>query len=245
VSGFFRALGHLTVLAPSRAGDGGLQPVGRAAHWFGAIGLGIGLGLLAVDRVTRSFFPPLLAALLLVTAWKLVTGGVHLRGLANAFEGLAGRGQPSAALRGGEIGTSGALGLILFLMMEIGALVELDHPMRSGALLTAPVVARAMPPLVPRLFPPTKLRWDAASFASGVSAFGALAGVAIAVAVAMAALGGVGIVAAIVGAVIALALVALLSRNRGGITGDALDAGVETAELVVLATVLAWTRARP
>src|SRR5205814_1662390 len=58
--------------APSREGPG------AAAAWFPVVGLAIGALLVLVDRAVIVLFAPLLAALLTVTVWQLVTGGLHL-----------------------------------------------------------------------------------------------------------------------------------------------------------------------
>jgi cobalamin synthase len=46
-----------------------IVPAGRAAWWFPAVGFGLGTGLVLVDRLLACAFPPLLAALLVVSMW--------------------------------------------------------------------------------------------------------------------------------------------------------------------------------
>src|SRR5215510_3807631 len=65
--------------------------LGHSAPWFPVIGLGIGVILTATDRMAQVFFPLLLAGLITVTVWKLLTGGLHLDGLADCLDGLGGR----------------------------------------------------------------------------------------------------------------------------------------------------------
>src|SRR5688500_6964963 len=83
------AVRYLTILplpgVPSHEGPG------AAAVWFPLVGCVIGVLLAATDRVAIVLFAPLLAALVTVTIWKLVTGGLHLDGLADCLDGLAGR----------------------------------------------------------------------------------------------------------------------------------------------------------
>jgi adenosylcobinamide-GDP ribazoletransferase len=73
----------------------------------------------------------------------------------------------------------------------------------------------------------------------------AVAGLVVALAVAVLALGWLGVAATAAGVVAALAAAALVARRIGGVTGDVLGACVELAELAVLLTVSAWTYARP
>src|SRR5262245_66688079 len=100
--------------------------LGRAAPWFPVIGIGIGVVLALTDRLTQVFFPLLLAGLLTVTVWKLLTGGLHLDGLADCLDSLGGRDaeQRLAIMRDRRIGAVGAAGLLLLLLPEIAGVAE-------------------------------------------------------------------------------------------------------------------------
>jgi adenosylcobinamide-GDP ribazoletransferase len=207
------------------------------------IGLGIGLILAVTDRVTQVFFPLLLAGLLTVTVWKLVTGGLHLDGLADCLDGLGGRDpeQRLAIMNDSRIGAFGALGLILLLLLEIAAVSELPPGMRVGALVVVPVVARATPPLLARLFSPAKQEGLGAAFGAGVGALAAPIALAIALVVAIVTLRGLGVIVVAVSVVGALVLTRFFVARVSGITGDVLGAAIEIAELVGLLTVSAWS----
>src|SRR2546428_12178469 len=90
VSRALLAVRYLTIVPVSRRRHAGLEDLGAAAPWFPVVGAALGLVLAGVDAVTVHVFPPLLAALLTVTVWKLLTGGRHLDGLAACPGGLAG-----------------------------------------------------------------------------------------------------------------------------------------------------------
>ena len=241
------AVRYLTIVPASRHGHTGLEDLGGAAPWFPIVGLGLGLGLAAFDAVTLHVFPPLLAALLTLTAWKVLTGGLHLDGLADCLDGLAGRdpAQRRAIMRDSRIGTFGAIGLILFLMLELSALGELPLGVRWRALVAAPVIARATPAVLGRLFRPARADGQGALFCAGLRRGGAAVVLAVAIVVASAALGVLGLVALGLGIAVPVVFAAFISRRIGGVTGDVLGAGVELSELAVLLTVSAWTHARP
>jgi hypothetical protein len=95
----------------------------------------------------KGLFPALLAPLLTVTVWQLLTGGLHLDGLADCLDGLTGRDptQRLAIMRDSRIGVFGALGLIVLMLLEIAAVTELPPAARWRVLLVVPVVGRAMP----------------------------------------------------------------------------------------------------
>jgi len=123
VSSLRLAVRYLTILPLPGHRHAGVAGLGAAAAWFPIVGLGIGAILVAVEWLTARFFPPLLGALLTVTAWKLVTGGLHLDGLADCLDGLGGGDAEHrlAIMRDSSIGALGAIGLILFLLLEITA----------------------------------------------------------------------------------------------------------------------------
>ena len=240
------AVRYLTILPLSRRSHAGLEDLGRAAPWFPVVGAALGLVLAAVDALTVRVFPPLLAALLTVTVWKLLTGGLHLDGLADCLDGLAGRdpAERRAIMSDSRIGAFGAIGLIFFLMLESAAVSELPHGARWRALVAAPGIARATPALLGRLFRSARAGGQGALFSAGLGRAAAPAALGVALAVAVAVLGWLGAVAFAVGVASAMAIGTLLARRLDGVTGDVLGAGVELAELAVLLTVSAWTHAR-
>jgi adenosylcobinamide-GDP ribazoletransferase len=247
VSRLALAIRYLTILPVPGPAVHGLQALGAAAAWFPLVGLGLGLGLAVLAAVLGRLFPPLLAALLTVTVWKLLTGGLHLDGLADCLDGLVGRDAEHrlAIMRDSRIGAFGAVGLILFLMLEITALGELPVPARWEALIAAPVIARAVPPLLGRLFGAARPDGMGAAFRAGLGRSAAPTALATALAVAAVALGWPGIVAMAAALVAAVGLGRFMSARLGGLTGDVLGAAVEISELTVLLVVSAWSYARP
>lgn len=237
---------YLTIVPIPGPAHAPLEALGRSAVWFPVVGVGLGLLLVVVDRLTGWLFSPLLAALLTVSVWKLVTGGVHLDGLADCLDGLVGRDAEHrlAIMRDSRIGAFGAVGLILFLLLEIVALAELVPPARGSALFAAPVIARATPAILAALFRPARADGHGAAFQAGVRPSAIAVGLAVAVAASTFALGGLGVATLAAGLVAAVALGAFVARRLGGVTGDVLGAAVEVAELAVLLTVSAWTYAR-
>ena len=243
VRSLFLAVRYLTI-APIPAGPH-VEPatLGRAAPWFPVIGLALGLAVAGVEWGTSLMFPPLLDALLAVTAWKLLTGGLHLDGLSDCLDGLVGRDADDRLriMHDSRIGAFGAIGLILFLFLEVSAVYELPSGVRWRALIVAPAVARALPPLVAWLFPPAMLVGQGAMFRSGLTRVGVLGALALALVIALAALGTIGLVAFAFAAVVTVSLAWFFVRRLGGVTGDVLGAGIEIGELIVLLTLVGWT----
>ena len=207
----------------------------------------LGIMLAGVDFVTARLFPGLLGALLTVTAWKLLTGGLHLDGLADCLDGLVGRDREHrlAIMRDSRIGTFGAVGLILFLMLEIVTVGELPPSVRWRALIVVPTLARALPPGLARCFLAARPTGQGAAFVAGVGPLAAPIALLIAALVAVFTLRAAGAAALVAGLIVACAVAWFQSRRLGGLTGDVLGATVELAELAALLTVLAWLNLRP
>ena len=246
MTGFVRAVRYLTIVPmPGRPVTGPAE-IGQAATWFPVVGLILGLTLSGVDFLTTRLVPGLLGALLTVTTWKLLTGGLHLDGLADCLDGLVGRNceHRLAIMRDSRIGTFGAVGLILFLMLEIVAVAELSPAVRGRALIVVPTLARALPPLLARCFPSARPTGQGAVFIASVGAPAAPLAVILATLVAVLALGGAGVAAMVAVLVVGFAVAWFQSRRLGGLTGDVFGAAVELAELAALLTLLAWLSAR-
>jgi adenosylcobinamide-GDP ribazoletransferase len=247
VSSLRLAVRYLTILPlPGRRHDG-VGDLGRAAAWFPVVGLGIGAILVALEWLASRIFPPLLAALLTVTAWKLITGGLHLDGLADCLDGIGGRDPEHrlSIMRDSRIGAMGAIGLILFLLLEITAVSELPAAVRPHVLLAAPVIARAMPALLGRVLAPARREGLGAAFQATLPRSAPPLALAVALAVAALALGVAGVVAVALASVVCLLLGRFFAARLGGMTGDVFGASIEVAELAALLTVSAWAHARP
>jgi len=231
------ALRFLTVVPlPGREAEGP-SALGRAAWWFPVVGLMLGSALALAGLAADALFPPLVAAALLVTAWKGATGGVHLDGLADCLDGLAGRdaARRLAIMRDSRIGVFGAAGLILCCLLAVTALGALTPSLRLRVLVLAPMIGRVTPLLVGAwLAPATPGQGLGAAFITGLSRWAGLAhvGAGCALAAWLLGAGGVAVAAAAWGA--ALLGGAFVARRLGGLTGDVLGAVVEVAELGVL-----------
>jgi len=236
------ALRFLTIVpVPGREAKGPAA-LGRAAWWFPVVGLMLGCALALAALAADALFPPLVVAALLVAAWKAATGGIHLDGLADSLDGLAGRDAAGrlAIMRDSRIGVFGAAGLILLLLLAVTALTGLSPSVRLRALVLAPVIGRVTPLLAGAwLTPATPGQGLGAAFAAGLSRWAGLAHVGAGCALAAWLLGVAGVVVAAAAWGVALLAATFMARRLGGLTGDVLGAVVEVAELAALLGVAA------
>lgn len=235
------ALAFLTRLPVGDPGAVDAPQLGRCMAWFPLAGLLVGALLLAADRVLAVLLPPLPGNVLLLALWVLLSGALHLDGLADLCDGVGGGRDREGMLlimKDSRIGVFGAVALVLLLLGKWAALTGVPGPLRLPALLFAPLAGRWAPVLLTVTGP--YLRGPEGTG----SAFAAHAGrrelilASLALAAAAGVLGGAaGLFLAAMVAAATLLYGAWVRRRLGGVTGDVLGAAVELVELLVLLAV--------
>ena len=137
------ALQFLTILPVKRNFTS--EQIGRSTVWFPVIGLVIGGILLGLHYVLILLLPSGVVNGLLLAVLVILSGGLHLDGLADTIDGLAGHRTPERRLeimRDSRIGAIGAAGLFLFLIIEYIALNNIPDKYLPFTLLLAPTVSR-------------------------------------------------------------------------------------------------------
>jgi adenosylcobinamide-GDP ribazoletransferase len=116
--------------------------IGAGAISVGAISVGASGGSAGGDPGLRR----LLGAALAVALLALLTGGLHLDGLADTADGLGSRRPAPAALdimRRSDVGPMGVATLVLTLLIQVAALAAVPNPVAAGlALVLAAVTGR-------------------------------------------------------------------------------------------------------
>jgi adenosylcobinamide-GDP ribazoletransferase len=214
----------------------------ESAGWYPAIGLLLGLGLLALDRGLSELLPPAPVAALLIAALALASGGLHLDGVADTADGLAVQGDRDRRLevmRDGTTGPAGVMALLLVLLVGWSALASLGDPVRSGALVLGPAVARWSVLPVAALFPPARPGGLGQTIRRGLWPIAAPLGTATATIAAVALFGLGGLAVMLVAGVSAVLVAAAASRLLRGVSGDVFGAGIEVAQAVTWLSILA------
>src|SRR5262247_3581398 len=231
------ALRFLTIVPVPGREAAGAGALGRAAWWFPLVGLALGGCLVAADRVLLVLVPPLLGAVLLVAAWKIVTGGLHLDGLADAIDGLAGgtAERRLAIMRDSRLGVFGGVALALALFIEVSAVDAMSAPRHPAVLLLAPAVGRLAPVLIGPLFPAaTPGEGAGADFLAGLSPWATPLHLAALWALSAFLLGAWGGLLLSISLASALLWAVFMVSRVGGLTGDVLGGSVEIGELATL-----------
>jgi adenosylcobinamide-GDP ribazoletransferase len=242
------ALAFLTVLpAGCRT-----RPPGRAAiAAFPLVGLLVGILWWGAGRGgTRLWGPPVGAALVLV-ADLLVTGGLHLDGLADEADGVACRlppGEAVAVMRQGPVGAIGASAAAILLLVRFALLSTVFADAagsHAAALIAVPAAGRfAMVWTMARTRRrPTDRVSHGPSLASEVREAARGLPLAVSGAVALASVcllaGPRGLIGVVCACLVASANAAFAARRFGAVTGDVVGAGGLLGETAMLAAVAA------
>jgi len=240
------ALEFLTPLRLRRVQQHHTRTFAQALGWYPAIGLLIGGLLIALDRGLSELLPPAPVAALLVVALALLSGGLHLDGVADTADGMAVQGEQSRRLevmRAGDIGPAGVMALVLVLLVEWSALVSLEDPIRSGALLLAPALARWTVVPVALAFGPARPDGLGQIIREGLAPIAAPLSTIIALSASVVLFGAGGPLVLLVTLIAALIVAGAAARLFGGVTGDVFGAAIEVSQAVAwLALLVAQQR---
>jgi adenosylcobinamide-GDP ribazoletransferase len=245
------ALGLFTILPVRAAPEIGRREAARAVLWLPVTGallaVPAGAVLLAVEVGGHSAPRRLLAAVLAIGILALLTGGLHLDGLADTADGLGSRrprDEALAIMRRSDVGPLGVAALLFTVLVQITALATVDPGWPgAGAVLLAAVTGRVT----------VVLATGPGSPAARPGGFGALVAAATTARARVAAGAGVFVLAAGTAAVVsgpaaalraaAAVLAGLLAaellrrtavRRLGGMTGDVFGALIEVAAATAL-----------
>jgi adenosylcobinamide-GDP ribazoletransferase len=216
--------------------------LGRSTMFFPAVGLTIGGLLLAANWLISPWLTRPLCDALLITLLTLLTGALHLDGLADVCDGLAARGSRErflAIMKDSQVGAIGAVGLVLGLLLKWQALMAVPMEFKCQALLLFPALARFGQVLT--LTGARHARQDGlgAAFVQGSGK------TALLIAFVTAAVGGYYLLG--LRGVVALAAVCMFTvagriffqRKLGGLTGDTIGCLSELNEILVLVVIAA------
>jgi adenosylcobinamide-GDP ribazoletransferase len=141
----FFALQFLTVLPPLVRRAPRTADLGRSEAFFPLTGLFLGAALTIVDQVLTPYVAPLVRDVALVAVLAILTGGLHLDGVIDTFDGLFSGATPERRLeimRDPRAGSYGVVAVVLLIAFKIAALGSLPPALRTPALILAPCLGR-------------------------------------------------------------------------------------------------------
>ncbi|NAS98783.1 adenosylcobinamide-GDP ribazoletransferase [Pseudomonas syringae pv. actinidifoliorum] len=237
---FWIALQFLGSLPIRLSGMPRPEELGRSLLFYPLVGVVFGTLLLGFNALL-SGAPLMLHAALLLSAWVLLSGGLHLDGLADSADawlgGFGDRERTLNIMTDPRSGPIAVVTLVMVLLLKFAAIVALIESHNSVGLLLAPLIGRSA---MLALFLGTPYVRSGGlgqaladhlprSLGRKVLLVSAVACVVLA--------GGSGITALLVCAVCFYGLRHMMMRRLGGSTGDTAGALLELLELAVLLTL--------
>jgi len=239
---FWVALQFLTRLPVPRSTTASPEERGRSVPFYPLVGLLLGALLLGMQSLLAETDAGLQSAMVLLV-WVLLTGGLHLDGLADSTDAWAGshgdRDKALNIMKDAASGPAGVTAVTLILLVKFAALSVLIRENTWSALLIAPVLGRAAIVLLLLTTPYVRLEGLGAAQAAFLSRRPAIMALIIS-AVAITGFGSTGIWALAAALGLWWILRTMMIHRLGGATGDTFGAScelIETAALVVTALI--------
>jgi adenosylcobinamide-GDP ribazoletransferase len=243
----FRIAGGFLTIFPV-AGELSTEPsrLARSMGLFPAVGLVIGLLLVVINWALAPLLPRQVLDSLLVLILIVITGGLHLDGMADVIDGMAGGRDREGTLRimkDSRVGAMGAAALVMILLLKYVCLHNLPQAVKPATLIFMPAAGRWVQVVLACCAP--YVRPEGGTGAAFVEHVGGreflLAGVTLAAAALVLFSWKGGALLLLLGLAAHL-LLRYFKRRLGGVTGDVLGASTELIEVFTLLAVLALYR---
>ena len=244
IAEFPLAISFLTILPVIDRRPASEETVAASFAWFPIVGLLIGVALVGEDWLLAFFFAQVIRSVLIVISLTVITGAVHLDGLADTADALgAGRDRERALdiLHDSRVGTFGASAIFFDLTLKILALSTLAGGRRYAALIIAPTLARFAMVMVGVGIPYLRQSGAGTAFLNSQSLGWrrrvAVVFLIIDCAILLSPFRTVGALAVSIALLIAFLMHLFYRRWLGGVTGDLIGACGELVEIAVLVTM--------
>ncbi|VAX09900.1 Cobalamin synthase [hydrothermal vent metagenome] len=234
---FIIAIQFLTRIPVPGLGEIGEHEVGRSLAYYPLVGLVIGVLLSAFNWILADT-PAGLQAGLILALWVLITGALHLDGLADSADawigGLGNKERTLQIMKDPRCGPAAVVLVVLLLLIKFSALQVLIENEQWQILILSPLLARTSLPLLFQTTAYVRKGGIGSAMAEHVSSFeGILLPMLISLTIIiMMGWSGLVLILSIMGVFILLR--AMMMQRLDGITGDTAGALVEVIEMLVL-----------
>ncbi|VVO18001.1 adenosylcobinamide-GDP ribazoletransferase [Pseudomonas fluorescens] len=234
---FWIALQFLSSLPIRLPGMPQPQELGRSLLFYPLVGLLFGALLWALNWLLAGT-PLLLHAALLLTAWVLLSGGLHLDGLADSADawlgGFGDRERTLTIMKDPRSGPIAVVTLVLVLLLKFSALLALIEQQHSVALLLAPLLGRSAMLGLFLTTPYVRAGGLGQALADHLPRLAGKQVLLLSVLVCVLIAGWLGVFAVVLTGVVFFWLRQVMLRRLGGTTGDTAGALLELLEVAVL-----------
>jgi adenosylcobinamide-GDP ribazoletransferase len=192
--------------------------------------------LFAANWGLSEVFPQAAAGVLTLALWVVIGGAIHLDGLVDTCDGLAGdtAERRLGIMSGSHAGAYGIAGAVVVLLMKYTAIVSLPEALRLESLLLAPVLGSWSPVLAVFAFPYARGKEGLGYyFKSGASWHRFALATLLMLAGSLILLGWQGLVIAAIAFMIIMVIGCFFRSRLGGLTGDVYGAIKEMTEALI------------
>ncbi|MEK7306153.1 MAG: adenosylcobinamide-GDP ribazoletransferase [Nitrospirota bacterium] len=236
------ALGFLTIFPCPIKME--LRPIemGRSMSCFTLAGAFIGGILVGIDVVLSTVLPRSVVDFILIVTLAIITGGLHLDGLADTFDGLYGgrtREETLAIMKDSRVGAIGVVSLIFVIILKYITLLSIPAGLKPTALVVMPALSRWSMVLAAYFSGYARpMGGIGRDFIETVSRISLFIATAFALIVGIAALGWKGgLIFLFIGGITIIWAI-YFHRRLGGVTGDILGSINEVNEAMVLISIV-------
>jgi len=238
INRFLTALQFLSVIPISGRTETDPRELGRSMGYFPMVGLLLGLILAFSNELLSDILPNTVTDGILMIILIVFSGALHLDGLADTVDGLAGGNTREEALhimRDSRVGAIGVVGLIMTLLLKYVSLVNIPDEVMNKILIAMPMISRYS--MVQLSFFSDYARPDAGigqPFTRYVGNREFISAAVTTFILSLMLLGMKGIILVIIIGTATLGLVGFFRKTFGGVTGDTFGATNEINEVLIL-----------
>ncbi len=156
MNSFLIALQFITTVPIKKELKYSERDIAHSMIYYPVVGTILGLVLVLINIIGTQFLPNLVRDSLLLIFFVLITGGIHLDGLVDSFDGFFGgknKKEILSIMRDSSIGVYGVLVVVLLLLFKFTLLRELPINRRNIILIIVPTISRWAMVLAVYLFP--------------------------------------------------------------------------------------------
>jgi len=236
MKGFLIALQFLTIVPVRIDSEIKAEDFGGSLIYFPLVGLIIGAILLLILLIFNTL-PPLAVSAIIILVSVIITGGIHLDGFADTCDALYGfksRQRALEIMRDSHIGTMGATGIALILLLKFVFIASMETRILWRSLILMPVFARWAQVFSSYIADYAREEGKAKNFIRYIDTKGMLISTAIAIAIFVMTFKIKGLLLFVISFCIILLPIHWIKAKIGGMTGDTIGAVSEIAEAAVL-----------
>lgn len=233
---FLAAIQFLTICPFPKTWNSDEKSLGRSVPWFPAVGLLIGVMAASLDYLFGHIFPGLLVSVSVVIFMLMVSGGLHIDGLADTADGFFSsrpRERILEIMKDSRTGPMGVVTVVCVIALKIASISSVTGPARWWTLMMIPLAGRCALVTNLSVLPYARVEGGLGSvFHKNRSRLHALWVLIVIAAIGWLAGGWIGLAAGISSIAASLIFALYVYRKIGGLTGDTLGAASELVEVV-------------